>query len=108
MTTLLRPPRLCPLCGNPTPTSTLVETHVGPTQRFPYADVVLWLCVACAVELTEAADDANTTAAADEPLLPPVGCDHAPPSRRPAPAGASWWGPTGQPATDGPAPPPNP
>jgi len=47
------------LCGNPTPASALVETHVGPTQRAPHADVVLWLCVACAVELTEAADDAK-------------------------------------------------
>jgi hypothetical protein len=47
------------LCGNPTPASALVETHVGPTERAPHADVVLWLCLACAVELTEAADDAK-------------------------------------------------
>ena len=57
MTTLLRPPRACPLCGNPTPARDLVETHVGPTERAPHADVVWWLCLACAVELTEAADD---------------------------------------------------
>jgi hypothetical protein len=59
MTTLLRPPRPCPLCGNPTPAGALVETHVEPTNRHPKADVVVWLCVACAVELTETADDAT-------------------------------------------------
>ena len=59
MSTLLGPPRPCPLCGNPTPTGALVETHVEPTNRHPKADVVVWLCVACAVELTDAADDAK-------------------------------------------------
>jgi hypothetical protein len=42
MSTLLWPPRPCPLCGNPTPASALVETHVGPTERSPHADVVWW------------------------------------------------------------------
>jgi len=47
------------LCGNPTPTSALVETHVEPTNRHPKADVVVWLCVACAVEVSDVADDAK-------------------------------------------------
>ena len=107
MSTLLRPPRSCPLCGNPTPASALVETHVGPTERSPYADVVLWLCLACAVELTEVVDDAQPTVAADERLLPPVGCDRAPPGRRHAPDGARGPGATRHTTTQGPAPPPN-
>jgi hypothetical protein len=52
MSAPLRLPRPCPLCGNPTPINVLVETHVGPTERYPWADVVVWLCVACAVEVT--------------------------------------------------------
>jgi hypothetical protein len=44
-------PRRCPLCGNPTATDALVETHVG-TRRLPRADVVVWLCAACAQALT--------------------------------------------------------
>jgi hypothetical protein len=47
-----RVPRACPLCGNPSLTDELVEAHVGPTGRHPRADVVLWLCVACALEVT--------------------------------------------------------
>jgi hypothetical protein len=54
MSALLRPPRPCRSCGNPTQTDALVETHVGPTNRHPKADVVVWLCVACAVEVTAA------------------------------------------------------
>jgi len=46
-------PRPCPLCGNPVPTSTLVETHVGPTEQHPKADVVLLLCPPCALEVTD-------------------------------------------------------
>jgi hypothetical protein len=57
MSASLRPPRPCRLCGNPTPTDALVETHVGPTSRHPHADVVVWLCVACAVEVTAVAAD---------------------------------------------------
>jgi hypothetical protein len=53
----LRPPRPCRLCGNPTPTEALVETHLEPTNHHPKADVVVWLCVACAVEVTALADD---------------------------------------------------
>jgi hypothetical protein len=47
------------LCGNPVSTSALVETHLEPTNRYPKADVVVWLCVACAVEVTDIADDAK-------------------------------------------------
>jgi hypothetical protein len=46
-------PRSCPLCSNPTATSALVEAHVGPTRQHPKADVVLWLCPSCALELTD-------------------------------------------------------
>jgi hypothetical protein len=46
-------PRPCPLCGNPTPTSALVEAHVGPTKQHPKADIVLWLCLPCALGLTD-------------------------------------------------------
>jgi hypothetical protein len=52
----LWPPRPCPLCGNPVSTSALVETHLEPTNRYPKADVVVWLCLACAVALTDATD----------------------------------------------------
>ena len=45
-------PRSCPLCGNPTLTAALVEAHVGPTKQQPKADVVVWLCPPCAVEVT--------------------------------------------------------
>jgi rubrerythrin len=46
-------PRPCPLCGNPTATPALVETHVGPTRQHPNGDVVVWLCPSCAVEVTD-------------------------------------------------------
>jgi hypothetical protein len=59
MSTLWLPPRPCPLCGNPVSTSALVETHLEPTTRYPKADVVVWLCMACAVEVTDPADDAK-------------------------------------------------
>jgi hypothetical protein len=51
--------RPCGLCGNPAPARALLEAHVGPTKRYPRADVVVWLCVACAVDITTArpADD---------------------------------------------------
>jgi hypothetical protein len=52
-----RPPRPCPLCGNPVSTSALVETHLEPTNRYPKADVVVWLCVACAVDLTHVSEE---------------------------------------------------
>ena len=55
----LWPPRPCPLCGNPVSTSALVETHVEPPNRYPKADVVMWLCLACAVQVTDVADDAK-------------------------------------------------
>jgi hypothetical protein len=48
-------PRPCPLCGNPTPSAALVEAHVGPTKQQPKADVVVWLCPPCAVEVTDPA-----------------------------------------------------
>jgi hypothetical protein len=44
--------RPCRLCGNPTPAGALVEVHVGPAPRLPRADVVAWLCEACAVQVT--------------------------------------------------------
>jgi hypothetical protein len=47
------------LCGNPVSTSALVETHLEPTNRYPKADVVVWLCVACALEATEVGDGAK-------------------------------------------------
>ena len=53
MTTTRSAPRPCPLCGNPTATKALVEAHVGPTRQHPKADVVLWLCPPCALELTD-------------------------------------------------------
>jgi hypothetical protein len=31
----------------------LVEAHVGPTTQHPKADVVVWLCPPCALELTD-------------------------------------------------------
>ena len=46
-------PRFCPLCGNPTRTDALLEAHVGPTKQYPKADVVVWLCPPCAIELTD-------------------------------------------------------
>jgi hypothetical protein len=49
-------PRPCPLCGNPTATKALVEAHVGPTKQHPKADVVLWLCPPCALDLTDPGD----------------------------------------------------
>ncbi len=52
MTAISRAPRPCPLCGNPTLVGALVEAHVGPTRRYPRADVVVWLCPACALEVT--------------------------------------------------------
>ena len=55
----LRPPRPCPLCGNPVSTSALVETHLEPPNRYHKADVVVWLCLACAVEVTDLADDSK-------------------------------------------------
>ena len=51
MTAPIRSPRPCPLCGNPTPISALVEAHIGPTRRHPRADVVVWLCPACVLEV---------------------------------------------------------
>jgi hypothetical protein len=56
VTTTRSAPRPCPLCGNPTPTKALVEAHVGPTKQHPQADVVLWLCPPCALELTDPSD----------------------------------------------------
>jgi hypothetical protein len=52
MTTPPGASRPCPLCGNPTPTRALVEVHLGPTRCYPRADVVWWLCPACALEVT--------------------------------------------------------
>ena len=46
-------PRPCPLCGNPTATAALVETHVDPISQHPKADVVVWLCPPCALEVTD-------------------------------------------------------
>jgi hypothetical protein len=46
-------PRPCPLCGNPTATAALAQVHVGPTRQHPKADVVVWLCPSCALELTD-------------------------------------------------------
>jgi hypothetical protein len=46
-------PRPCPLCGNPTATKALLEAHVGPTRQHPMADVVIWLCPPCALQLTD-------------------------------------------------------
>ena len=53
MTAARSAPRPCPLCGNPTATKALVEAHVGPTKQHPKADVVLWLCPSCALEVTD-------------------------------------------------------
>jgi hypothetical protein len=53
VTTPRSAPRPCPLCANPTVTTALVEAHVGPTRQHPKADVVLWLCPPCAVEVTD-------------------------------------------------------
>ncbi len=54
MTTPRSVPRPCPLCGNPTAFAALVEAHVGPTRQHPKADVVVWLCPACADEVSDA------------------------------------------------------
>jgi hypothetical protein len=53
MTPARSAPRPCPLCGNPTATKALLEAHVGPTKQDPKADVVLWLCPPCALEVTD-------------------------------------------------------
>ena len=53
MTATRSAPRPCPLCGNPTATNALVEAHVGATKQHPKADVVLWLCPPCALELSD-------------------------------------------------------
>jgi hypothetical protein len=49
-------PRPCPLCGNPTAPAALLEAHVGPTKGHPRADVVVWLCPACAQAVTDPVD----------------------------------------------------
>jgi hypothetical protein len=54
MTAARSAPRSCPLCGNPTPVAALVEAHVGPTRQHPRADVVLWLCLPCAAQVSDA------------------------------------------------------
>jgi hypothetical protein len=41
-----------PAMRQPTATTALVEAHVGPTRQHPKADIVLWLCPPCALELT--------------------------------------------------------
>jgi hypothetical protein len=46
-------PRPCPLCGNPTAPAALLEVHIGPTKGHPRADVVVWLCPACAHAITD-------------------------------------------------------
>jgi hypothetical protein len=46
-------PRPCPLCGNPTRVTALVETHVGPTRQHTKADVVVWLCPPCAIGVSD-------------------------------------------------------
>jgi hypothetical protein len=46
--------RPCRLCGTPTPAAALAAAHVGPTRYRPKADVVVWLCPACASEATDA------------------------------------------------------
>jgi hypothetical protein len=46
-------PRPCPVCGNPTTPAALLEAHVGPTKGQPRADVVVWLCPACADAITD-------------------------------------------------------
>ena len=53
MTAARSAPRPCPLCGNPTPTGALLEAHVGPISQHPKADVVVWLCPPCAIEVTD-------------------------------------------------------
>jgi hypothetical protein len=30
-----------------------MEAHVGPTTQYPKADVVVWLCPACALEVSD-------------------------------------------------------
>jgi hypothetical protein len=45
-------PRSCPLCGNPTRVNALLGAHVGPTRQHPKADVVVWLCPPCALEVS--------------------------------------------------------
>jgi endogenous inhibitor of DNA gyrase (YacG/DUF329 family) len=54
-------PRPCPLCGNPTTAAALLEAHVGPTKRHPRADVVVWLCPACARAVTDPGHGQPTT-----------------------------------------------
>jgi hypothetical protein len=54
-------PRPCPLCGNPTAPAALLEAHLGPTKRHPRADVVVWLCPACALAVTDPGHQPHTT-----------------------------------------------
>jgi hypothetical protein len=51
--------RPCGLCRSPVPFDALLEAHVGPTKRHPRADVVVWLCVACAVDVTAGPADGS-------------------------------------------------
>jgi hypothetical protein len=53
-------PRSCLLCGNPTAPAALLEAHVGPTKGHPRADVVVWLCPACALAVTDTAYQRST------------------------------------------------
>jgi hypothetical protein len=54
-------PRPCLLCGNPTAPAALLEAHVGPTKGHPRADVVVWLCPACALAVTDPGHGRPTT-----------------------------------------------
>jgi hypothetical protein len=90
-------PRPCPLCGNPTATAALVEAHVGPTRQHPKADVVVWLCPPCALEVTDP----------DQPSPPAKASrgERRPPARSSVPhRGAGWAGVNPEPAMDGRAP----
>jgi hypothetical protein len=82
MTTTRSVPRPCPLCGNPTATAALVEAHVGPTTQHPKADVVLWLCPPCALEVTDPDQPQPPDKASRGEPRPPGTPQRAPPRGR--------------------------
>ena len=97
MTATRSAPRPCPLCGNPVPTSALVEAHVGPTTQHPKADIVVWLCPPCAFEVTDPDQHQPPTKAV-------AVSDDVAPSRACPTAGPGGWARTRNPAMDGRAP----
>jgi hypothetical protein len=52
VTAATRVVRPCWRCQHPTPIQALVEVHFGPSPGNHKADIVNWLCSACALAVT--------------------------------------------------------